>query len=105
MSKRLTLLLCVLYCGGLLHAQSLWTDVSGRGETISGKRYTIPQAYRTLHLDVPALQALLANVPDHPVEGIVITLPMPDGGSARFHLYETPVMAPELQARYPQIRC
>lgn len=105
MSKRLTLLLCVLCCGGLLHAQSLWTDVSGRGETISGKRYTIPQAYRTLHLDVPALQALLANVPDHPVEGIVITLPMPDGGSARFHLYETPVMAPELQARYPQIRC
>jgi len=105
MSKRLTLLLCALCCGGLLNAQSLWTDVSGHGETISGKRYTIPQAYRTLRLDLPALQALLANVPNHPVEGVVITLPMPDGGSARFSLYETPVMAPELQARYPQIRC
>lgn len=105
MSKRLTLLLCALFCGGLLHAQSLWTDASGHGETITGKRYTIPQAYRTLRLDLPAMKALLANVPEHPVEGAVITLPMPGGGSARFRLYETPVMAPELQARYPQIRC
>ncbi|MEE9126410.1 MAG: zinc-dependent metalloprotease family protein, partial [Planctomycetota bacterium] len=37
-------------------------------------------------------------------DGEVIHLPLPDGGTARFLVKESPIMEPELAAKYPQIR-
>lgn len=107
MSKTLTSLLCAWCCVGLLHAQSLWTEVSGRGPAISGPRYIIPQTYRTLQLDVAGMENLLETMQEQTQEngGLVVTLPMPDGSDKRFRINETPVMAPALQAKYPEIRC
>lgn len=106
MSTRLTLLLCLWGCLGVLHAQSLWTDLTGHAPAISGKRYIIPQQYRTLHLEADGMQALLSTVSEQApgVMPVTLALPMPDGSSKRFLIYETPLMAPELQARYPESR-
>lgn len=35
----------------------------------------------------------------------MLELPLPDGTTGRFRLTESPVMAPALQAKYPEIRC
>ena len=50
-------------------------------------------------LDAPAMATMLtAGAP------AVIALPHPDGGFARFHISEVETLAPELAAKYPQIK-
>ncbi|MBZ0267203.1 hypothetical protein K8I85_03545 [bacterium] len=41
---------------------------------------------------------------DRPVPGLALVLPLPGGTSAEFEIWGAPVMHPDLQARYPQIR-
>jgi hypothetical protein len=58
---------------------------------------------------VPVDQAALAKVLDDATRlgtgaGVVVGLPMPDGGWAAFEVWDAPVMAPELAGRYPSIR-
>jgi subtilisin-like proprotein convertase family protein len=68
--------------------------------------------YRVFRLDEAAFAAVTAQAPlerlDLPVmqrpAPAVFTIPMPDGSFSRFACYETPVMHPELAARYPEIR-
>jgi len=59
-------------------------------------------------LDDGALRALLKSAPREEVgrrtAGLVMSLPMPGGSFERFELLESPVMAPELQAKFPQFR-
>ncbi|OON68827.1 hypothetical protein B0919_11645 [Hymenobacter sp. CRA2] len=62
---------------------------------------------RALTLDAPALQAALATAPAETqlsARPLVLALPLPDGGTARFAVVETAVMAPALAARYPMIK-
>ena len=64
---------------------------------------------RALHLDRAALAARLAAAPLETAPGrfdgaVEIPLPGPDGGLVWFRVVEVSVMAPALQARYPQIR-
>jgi hypothetical protein len=60
-----------------------------------------PDAYRSLELDFPAVQAELqigGGV------GQTISLPMPTGGFAEFMLSDSGTLPAELAARYPRIR-
>lgn len=68
-------------------------------------------AGRALLLDTTALRALLRQVPPMGASarggggpGVLMALPLPDGSTGRFRIYESSVMAPELAARYPQIK-
>jgi hypothetical protein len=68
-----------------------------------------PQGYTPVRIDLDAARNTLAAapmeaVPGRPADALVMTLPDPDGNAQRFRVVEAPVMAPELQARYPQIR-
>lgn len=107
-------LLCVLLTAqiALLNAQSLWTDCPETGIPRPGaaQRDIIPRKYRTVRLDLQQLQPLLAAAPERFTREaadneITLLLPMPDGSRQRFRLAESPVMAPALQAQYPDIRC
>ncbi len=89
-------------------ANALWRDVDERAVTPAGERWIVPQQYRLVELNVDALQAVLAAAP---LEGtpaaaqsdVVLALPLPEGGYGRFRIVESPVMAPELAAKFPEI--
>jgi subtilisin-like proprotein convertase family protein len=72
-------------------------------------RKIVPQKYQTFSLSVAQMKSMLAQAPlwQTPAAeqgGVEITLPMPDGSFQRFMVVEAPVMHPDLQKKYPEIR-
>jgi hypothetical protein len=64
------------------------------------------RSYRALTLDLNQLRAQLQSAPDEhsAMPAVKLELPMPDGTTQQFGVWRTQPMAPELAARYPQIR-
>ena len=83
---------------------AFWTDLPEHTPPSANglERYIIPEKYRTVTIQFNVLRSLLSGAEATAVE---LTLPMPDGSQERFLVRETPIMAPDLQARYPEIRC
>lgn len=83
----------------------LWQAVSESTLQGTGERWVVPTQYRTLGADEAALAKVLAQAPleGSAAQGVELTLPLPDGTFERFQVFNSPVMAPELAARYPQI--
>ena len=87
----------------------LWYDVREQNIAVSGTRDIIPDRYRMLRLNELALRQLLATAP---LEGTpaahstapIIELPLPDGSFGRFRFVESPIMEPELAAKFPEIK-
>jgi hypothetical protein len=71
-------------------------------------RAAYPASSRFFTSDLAELRAVLAPAPAEnfaqPVAGLVFTLPLPDGTDQRFELWESPVMHPDLAARYPEMK-
>ena len=59
-----------------------------------------PSRFRALALDASTIEATLVSAPREDAEGesVLVYLPRPNGGFERFHVVESPVMAPELAA-------
>ena len=104
---------CFLLLGLLAtqaYAQTVWRDIAEMDIPESGERRIIPQRFRTVEFDAAALQSILQSTTARFAnrsgadQQQILSLPLPDGGSARFRLFESPVMAAGLQARYPGIR-
>lgn len=75
----------------------------------SAERLIVPQLYKTFRLDNSALQAVLQRTPAEfsaaaKNSETVLTLPLPDGKLNRFRIVESSVMAPELAAKFPEIK-
>ena len=90
-------------------SQSLWQDVDEAQITPIGQRYIIPQLYRTIRLDVAGMKNFLSEAPLEfsnaaRTKLIILYLPMPDGLFQKFSIVESPVMEPELAAKYPEIK-
>jgi Metallo-peptidase family M12B Reprolysin-like/FlgD Ig-like domain len=99
------LLLCMT---GSAYA-AVWSDVSETAIAPAGTRTVEPDRFRTVNVDFDALGTLLARAP---MEGTAAAtsaplrfeLPFPDGTTTVLSVVESPVMAPELGAQYPEIR-
>jgi len=68
-----------------------------------------PEKFSLFQLDHSQLRPLLQAAPKEHVMRVresvsFISLPMPDGSQSRFRLVESPIMEPELAARYPEIK-
>jgi hypothetical protein len=86
----------------------VWYDVDEADLPVAGERWIVPQSYRTVGLDVDALQAVLdaapmEGTPAAATSDVVLALPLPEGGYGHFRIVESPVMAPELAAKFPEI--
>ncbi|HFC00574.1 MAG TPA: T9SS type A sorting domain-containing protein [Phaeodactylibacter sp.] len=114
--KKFVLLFCISLIGLNLFSQNQniadhWFDANEAAIIIppSQERRIIPQKYRTVALDLEALKNSLAHAPmefttaakQHP---LLIALPLPDGENAVFEVVYSPVMAPGLAAKFPQIK-
>jgi hypothetical protein len=83
---------------------SIWQDINPPGLAAKGID-TTPRYYRALQADQAQLKQILALAPreDTSSQGATITLPMPQGDNRAFELEESPVLAPSLAAKYPEI--
>lgn len=91
-------------------SDGLWSDVDeaviARG---AAQRQIVPQEYRTVRINQTQLQRLIGTIPmerDVSLRDSTarLSLPLADGSFGNFQVVESPVMEPELAARYPQIR-
>ncbi len=110
MRKSLTLsTIFVILLGAQTLASNFWTVKPETQEMLSGKRQIVPDKYMVYTLDVQGLKNQLLNAPLEftmaaKQSTVVITLPMPDGSWNSFSMVESPIMQPELAAKYPFIK-
>ena len=72
-------------------------------------RFIAPDAYKTFRLNKDALDLILRAAPaEQDTIGksstIILTLPMPDGSFQKFAIKESPIMEPELAAKFPEFK-
>ena len=109
-SIRLTAVFLLFSSYAAVAQNNFWKDVlESKINTAAKQRQIIPQQYRTLVLDTGRLTSFFKTTPKEFTEAskknaLVITLPMPDGSFARFHLAETSIMEPGLAAQFPNIK-
>lgn len=88
----------------------VWEETDGSLlQAQQDERRIMPAAFRPVRLNQVALNKLLSRAPleftaaarQLPVE---MTLPLPEGSFASFRIVESPMMEPELAAKYPEIK-
>lgn len=88
----------------------LWAAAERTSKAVANAEPQIrPEAFALFAADLDALEGALKRAPDEAVVALrdadaQIILPKPDGTFARFRIVESPVMAPALAAKFPQIQ-
>lgn len=78
----------------------VWSDASANRIAAMGRRQITPDRFRLVMLNAPRLRTLL----EAKVRSRELMLPAPDGTMRRYRFEAASVMAPELAARFPEIR-
>jgi subtilisin-like proprotein convertase family protein len=110
-----TRLACLLVASfSIVHAtaqQNFFTDVAESAiKKNEQDRVIVPEKYRTLQLDTAGLLAFMRLLPSEESSIAsrnsmpVLVLPMPDGTTAKFHVWESSIMEPGLAAAFPGLR-
>jgi hypothetical protein len=110
--KKTSILSVILVSSLTFKAQSnmaFWQPINETKISVTGKRDIVPNTYKTFHLDIADLKALLATAPSDKIvsvknSSVIVSLPMPNGKIERFSVVESPVMEEALQASYQNIR-
>ncbi len=99
MKKLLVFLMMVPY---LLLAQEInpWTDISSTNMRVADKWQEVPSTKKQLNNEV--LNEILKKVRTY--RKATIAIPTPEGSDSYFEITESSVMAPKLQAKYPNIK-
>ena len=84
--------------------QQVWSAFNGTEVPTSGTRKLFPLRYQVTVLDQQYLKDWLFSLPEQPEQARVMDLPSPDGSFVSFKVWQTPVMASALAARYPEIK-
>ncbi|MFN0013364.1 MAG: reprolysin-like metallopeptidase [Saprospiraceae bacterium] len=112
--RQLALLVCLLALGLSLSAQkalNFWKPVSEQTIEVpeNAVRSLRPVRYHTFRLDYPAMTSALHQAPMEFTaaarqQPLLLELPTADGDMRLFQVWESPIMEPELSAKYPEIR-
>ncbi|HZU87519.1 MAG TPA: zinc-dependent metalloprotease family protein [Anaerolineaceae bacterium] len=88
-------------------ADAIWHDTPASDIALTaGGRWFVPQQYRSLSITPLVLLASLDKAPlENSLEAQTnpqeLNLPLPDGTLQRFYIYNSPIMEPELAAKFP----
>jgi subtilisin-like proprotein convertase family protein len=112
--RLLALLVCLMGLGMDLFAQNalnFWKPVSEQSIQLpeNAERRLQPVRYHTFQMDYPAMVNALSQAPMEFTQAarqqpLLLDLPMADGSLRSFQVWESPIMEPELTAKYPEIR-
>jgi hypothetical protein len=119
MSKSLNCILLIVLTGllaavtpaaGKSSGDDVWEKFDGdelRDRSV--RRFASGEAVAFYLLNKTALQTILSGAPPEfstvgEKSRVILTLPMPDGTFERFAIKESPIMAPELAAKFPEIK-
>ncbi|MEM8997432.1 MAG: reprolysin-like metallopeptidase, partial [Acidobacteriota bacterium] len=90
--------------------ESPWRDAGDRAAKSAPPEISAVH-FRALELDDAALTQVLAEAPVEDAygrrttdDGAVLALPLPEGGFERFRVIESPIMAPALAEKFPEIK-
>lgn len=91
-----------------INAQSFWKQVDDRSviSIRDAERVIIPEKYSAFYLEIEELKEYLTNAPmqfNSKNKSLLLYIPMPDGNMMPFDIVNSPVMEPELAAKYPEI--
>ena len=112
-SKLLVLAFLTMSFQHLSFAQNqsaLWENVSANsltGKTLT-PRNNVPKSAQFFKLDLAAFKAAIAAAPDR--EGfvgksnVIVEFPIADGTMEHFRVWESPIMHPDLAAKFPMIK-
>jgi hypothetical protein len=91
-------------------SQGLWQKVKETDIVAeSAARMIVPNRYEVVRLDLTSLKNTLLTAPAESSissnnDGMELHFPMADGTFGRFRVWESPIMAPELAAKFPEIK-
>lgn len=110
MKKRvLFVVVSVLYISLGFAQGTVWQKTDGKAIRQSNlvNRVSVPSQYQLFSLNIDALKAQLANAPlrgKKSVSDVVVQFPDGNGELKSFRIYEAPVIADGLTARYPNMK-
>jgi hypothetical protein len=86
-----------------------WQNIKESEFRLKGTRYIIPSKFRTVALNIPVTQRILNSAPvenlQAPVNSrTILSIPFPEGKEVDFYITESPIMAPELSAKFPELK-
>jgi hypothetical protein len=93
----------VFLLGFTAKADNYWQQIN-EGQAPKNLMVLHPEKYVVYKLDEAAVKLQLWNASTDPVEGVVITIPQPDGTLRDFKAWQTPMMPQDLAAKYPDIK-
>lgn len=109
--RQLTALLCLFGLFQSLGAQdaaNFWSPMAANDTSLpeTAPEALHPRTFQAYTLQYDAFCQVLARAPMEfsDAAGITVELPRADGSFQTFEVYESPIMAPELYAKYPAIR-
>ena len=99
--KLIIVLLCIISISFSSKAQDHFFTDAGANKIIptSGKRVIIPEKFRTVEANTERLKTFLWSLPSEKNiiwtknQTPVLELPMPDGSTAKFHVWESSIQA------------
>jgi Metallo-peptidase family M12/Secretion system C-terminal sorting domain len=114
MKKIYTLLFTTLFVfasGFVLQAQTLFFKDINQSAIQAGnaKRVIIPEKYRTVTANITQLKSFLWALPGekrvaNKNQAPVLEIPMPNGSIAKFNVWESSVMEPGLETKFPEMK-
>lgn len=99
-----TLLTIVAFCCTAQANNTVWREINTTQVPAKGERKITPTTYKVFALNDEYMKGILFQVSEQPKNGTLISLPMPDGRMQNFSIWQTPVMTPELAAKFPGIK-
>ncbi|MFH1194700.1 MAG: zinc-dependent metalloprotease family protein [bacterium] len=114
-TKLLTILSALLLFSPLVndnYAQSndgVWKFISETQVELVGEKLIVPAKYQVAELNINKFLEISRKSPmeftrEAKESKLTLSIPQPDGTFISFYIYESPVMAPELAAKYPAIK-